>query len=319
MQRGKLRSSVALLCALALAGLAHARGNGLDAAADLAERARAMQVLVAQPTPGNLATAALLTRPGDTIGRKPLELIAAAEALEPRRAELNWVHLAICAPFKCESKQQIEARLQMIDPDNGFVWTADLKQARSSGSEDAVTAAIARMGAAPRMTLYWNQLEVMVVDALAIAYPSKSLAERATLAVGLLAAQIIPPLQPVAKACRLEELSLPGRRAACEALVARMERSSTVLTQSLAISMQERWWPAGSPESELIRAKRRRLDYLRTMSDRVRWWRVNRDTALRIDAARKTEREEDVELAMMKSLGLPLEPPTDWKDTLHSG
>jgi hypothetical protein len=135
----------------------------------------------------------------------------------------------------------------------------------------------------------------------------------------VVAAQAIPALQPMSKACRLDQLNLPGRRAACEALVARMEQSDTVLTQSLAISMQERWWPAGSPQREVVRAKRRRVDYLMTMSSRIRWWRMNRDMAVRIDAARKTDREEDVELAMIKSFGLPPEPPTDWKDTLHSG
>jgi hypothetical protein len=222
---------------------------------------------------------------------------------------LPGVHLAICERLKCEAKEQLEARLQEMDPDNGFVWAADLEHAQSSGSAVAVTAAIARIGAGPRMTFYWNQLEVMMVDALAVANPSQNLGTRGTVAIGVLAAQAIPALQPMSKACRLEQLNLPGRRAACEALVARMEQSSTVLTQSLAISMQERWWPAGSPQREVVRAKRRRLDYLITMSSRIRWWRMNRDMAVRIDAARKTDRQEDVELAMIKSFGLPPEPP----------
>lgn len=311
-------SFISLLCVLALAGCAHAKRDGTDADAFRAERTREVEVLVAHPTPTNLAAAAFLAVPGDLIGRQPLELIARAEALAPQRAELAWVHLAICERLKCEAKEQIEARLQEMDPDNGFVWTADLEHAQSSGSAVAVTAAIARIGAGPRMTFYWNQLEVMMVDALAVANPSQ-IGTRGTVAIGVLAAQAIPALQPMSKACRLEQLNLLGRRAACEALVARMEQSSTVLTQSLAISMQERWWPAGSPQREVVRAKRRRLDYLMTMSSRIRWWRMNRDMAVRIDAARKTDREEDVELAMIKSFGLPPEPPTDWKDTLHSG
>lgn len=315
---GKLPSFISLLCVLALTGCAHGKGDGTDADAFRAERAREVKLLVAHPTATNLAAAALLAWPGDLSGR-PLELIAQAEALAPQRAEVAWVHLAICERLKCEAKEQIEAHLQEIDPDNGFVWAANLEPAQSSGSADAVTAAIARIGASPRMTFYWNQLEVMTVDALAVASPSQSLATRGYEAIGVLAAQAIPPLQPMSKACRLEQLNLPGRRAACEALVARMEQSSTVLTQSLAISMQERWWPAGSPQREVVRAKRRRLDYLLTMSSRIRWWRMNRDMAVRIDAARKTEREEDVELAMIKSFGLPAEPPMDWKDTLHPG
>lgn len=319
MQLGKLPSPISLLCVLTLAGCAHAKGDGTGADVFLAERTREVEVLVAHPTPTNLAAAALLAWPGDLSGRRPLELIAQAEALAPQRAELAWVHLGICERLKCQAKEQIEVHLQEIDPDNGFVWAADLERAQSSGSAVAVTAAIARIGAGPRMTFYWNQLEVMMVDALAVANPSESLATRGTVAIGVLAAQAIPPLLPMSKPCRLEQLGLPGRRAACEALVARMEQSSTLLTQSLAISMQERWWPAGSPQREVLRAKRRRLDYLMTMSSRIRWWRTNRDMAVRIDAARKTDREEDVELAMIKSFGLPPEPPMDWKDTLHPG
>ena len=246
-------------------------------------------------------------------------MIERAEALAPQRPELVWLHLAICELLKCDAKAQITAHLQALDPDNGFVWAADLEHAQPSGSDAAVTAAIVRIGAGPRMTFYWNQLEVMMVDALAVANPAQSLATRATVAIGMLAAQAIPPLQPMSKACRLEQLDLPGRRAACEVMVARMEQSSTVLTQGLALSLQERWWPVGSPQRDVVRAKRRRLDYLMMTSSRIRWWRMNRDMAARIDAARRSDREEDVEIAIVRSFGLPPEPPLDWKDTLHSG
>ena len=319
MQLRKSPASASLLCVLALAGCAHAKEDGTDAHAVLAERTREVEVLVAHPAPATLATAALLAWPGDLSGQRPLELIARAAALAPRRAELVWVQLQICERLGCEAREQIEAHLQELDPDNGLVWIADLEHAQSSGSEVAITAAVARIGAAPRMTFYLNQLEVMMVDALAMASPSQSLATRGSVAIGTLVAQVIPPLQPMAKACRPEQLDLPGRRAACKALAVRMEQSSTVLTQSLAISMQERWWPAGSPQREVLLAKRRRLDYLTAMSSRVRWWRTDRDMAVRIDAARKTDREEEVELALIKSFGLPPEPPRDWKDTLHPG
>jgi hypothetical protein len=158
-----------------------------------------------------------------------------------------------------------------------------------------------------------------MVDALAVANPSQDLATRGINAISVLAAEAIPPLQAISRACRLEQLDLPGRRAACEAMVARMEQSDTVLTQSLALSLQERWWPAGSPQRDVLRVKRRRLDYLMTMSSRIRWWHMNRDMAVRIEAARSTNREEDVERAVIKSLGLPSEPPVDWKDPVHPG
>lgn len=280
------------------------------------EQNREVGVLMAHATASNLAAAALLVAPDDPTGRRALDLIERAETLAPQRPELVWLHLAICERLKCDAEAQIAARLQALDPDNGFAWASDLERVQSSGS-DAVTAVIARIGAAPRMTVYWNQLEVMMVDALAVANPSQNLATRYLDAVGVVAAEAVPPLLPMAKACRVAYLDLPGRRAACEAMVARMEQSSTVLTQSLALTLQERWWPPGSPQCEVVRAKRRRLDYLMTTSSRVRWWRINRDVALRIEAARRTDREEDVELAVVKSLGLPPEPPVHWQDPLH--
>jgi hypothetical protein len=315
---GKLRTSIALFCMFTLAGCAYARRSGADTQSYRAERNREAGVLIARATPGDLAAAALLLAPDGSNARQPLDLIERAQRLAPQRPELVWVHLAICERFKCEARAKIAAHLQALDPHNGFAWSLGLEGVPTSDS-DRVTAVIARIGAAPRMTIYWNQLEVMMVDALAVATPSQDLATRGINAIGVLAAEAIPPLQPISRACRLEQLDLPGRRAACEAMVARMEQSDTVLAQSLALSLQERWWPAGSPQRDVLRVKRRRLDYLMTMSSRIRWWHMNRDMAVRIEAARSTNREEDVERAVIKSLGLPPEPPVDWKDPVHPG
>jgi hypothetical protein len=318
VRSGRLRTSIALLCMLTLAGCAYARRSGADAKSLRAERNREAGVLVARGTPGDLAAAALLLAADGSHARQPLDLIERAQTLAPRRPELVWAHLEICERFKCEARARIAAHLQALDPDNGFAWAPGLENVPTSDS-DRVTAVIARIGAAPRMTTYWNQLEVMLVDALAVANPSQDIATRGINAIGVLAAEDIPPLQAISRACRLEQLGLPGRRAACEVMAARMEQSDTVLTQSSALSLQESWWPAGSPQRDVLRVKRRRLDYLMTMSSRIRWWHMNRDMAVRIDAARSTDREEDVERAVMKSLGLPPEPPADWKDPVHPG
>jgi hypothetical protein len=56
-----------------------------------------------------------------------------------------------------------------------------------------------------------------------------------------------------------------------------------------------------------------------TVSSRIRWWRMNRDMGVRLDAARRTEREEDVELALVKSFGLSTDPPAGWKDKYNPG
>jgi hypothetical protein len=312
-----MRCSIALLSLIALAGCAAAR-VGTDAQSFRAERNREANVLIARTTPNDLAAAALLLGAEDRNTRQSLDLIERAQTLAPSRPELVWVHLTICERFKCEARAQIATRLQALDPDNGFVWALDLERLPPSDAA-AVTAVIARMGASREMTIYWNQLQVMMVDALAVARPSEDLAKRGFGAIGIVAAESMPPLQAIVRACAPEQLDLQGRRAACESMVAVMEQSDTMLTQSLALSEQERWWPAGSPQREVLRAKRRQLDYLMSMSSRIRWWRLDHDMNVRIEAARSTAREEDVARAVVKSLGLPLEPPVDWRDPRYPG
>jgi hypothetical protein len=318
MQTKKRPRFASLLCLLALCGCAHT-GSKADVEAYQANRDRQVKLLLAQPTPDNLATAALLLLPGDPDNSQSGELIARAVSLAPQRPELLWLQLQICSHSRCDAKVQIEARLQALDPGNGFAWMSDLQRAQTSLSDAAVTEAIVRMGAAANMRLYWNQLLVMSVDAFAVSDPSQSLAMRGVGAIGLASALTFPPLQPISKACRTEQLDLPERRAACVALMARLEHSDTVLTQDLALSVQEHWWADGSPELALVREKRRRLDYLMLTAGRERLGHLNSDMAVRIDASRHTAGEEEVALAMVRSFGLPVEPPKDWKDTIHPG
>jgi hypothetical protein len=60
-------------------------------------------------------------------------------------------------------------------------------QLRSVTYRRCLPAVSARIGAAPRMTIYGNQLEVMM--ALAVASPSQDLATRGTYAIGVLVAE----------------------------------------------------------------------------------------------------------------------------------
>lgn len=319
MRSGQFRCSIALLCMLTLAGCASGGRGGTDARSFPGERNREAAILIAHATPSDLAAAALLLAPGNPDARQPLDLIQRAQTLAPQRPDLVWAHLVICERFKCAARAKIAARLQALDPENGFAWAPDLEALRSSDS-DAITAVIARIGAAPRITIYRNQLEVMMVDALAVTNPSQDLFTRGIHAIGIVAAESdLSPLLAISRACQLRQLDLPGRRAACDSMVVHMERSDTTLAQSVALSLQEHWWPAGSPQRVALRAKRRQLDYLMTMSSRLRLWHMNHDMAVRIEATRSTAQEEDVERAVIRSRGLPLEPPVDWKDPLHPG
>jgi hypothetical protein len=290
-------------------------------AAAMAEDARIVSRLLAHPSADNLATAALFSRrqSNDSGPASPLELIRRATVLAPSSPELAWLELSICRRLKCDTADQIEKRIQALDPDNGLLWIEDLGRITAAGSEAEVTALVQRIGTSSKMTFYFNRLMVMAVDALAVGDPKLGLSERGISATGMLTGAIIPPLQPISKACRVEQLAQEGRRAACEALMSRLEQSSEIIEQMIALSIQARWWPAGSPERALVANKRRRLDYVMTESGRMRLFRMNHDMALRIAAARTYEREEDAALALIRSFGAPTEPPADWKDKFHAG
>ena len=284
--------------------------------AAVAKDARIVSTLLAHPTAEHLATAALFARVPlkDFSPDRPLEMIHRATLLAPNSPELAWLELSICRRVECDATYQIERRTQGLDPDNGFLWVADLDRSIAAGSESAVTGLVNRIGASSKITFYWNPLMVMTVDALAVGDPKLGLSERGVTAAGVLAGTIIPPLQPLSKACRVEQLPQQGRRAACAALMSRLEQSSSIIGQMVALSIQERWWPAGSPERAVVTAKRRRLDYVMSESSRMRLFHMNHDMALRIEAARRYEREEDVDLALIKAFGLPVEPPAEWHE-----
>lgn len=311
----------AVLCTLGLAGCAHLP-NAADEAAQRAEGEQLVARLVSQATPDSLASAALLVPFAGGTRAEGLDLIARAEALAPERAEFVWEERELCENPKCAAAVEIEAHLKAIDPGNGFAWLQDLKRAQANGSSIEVTAALNRMGAGPRITVYWSALEVMLFDALALpdaaqraTSHARSIADRAVRAIGILAAFSLP-IRSLGDACQLQNLEEPGRRTACERLVARLEEADTVLLQSYALSIQERWWPAQSTQGEIVGAKRRRLDYVIARSSAVRL-RMNHNVAIRVQGARRYAREEEVDIAVLKAYRIPLEPPPGWQDTWH--
>jgi hypothetical protein len=290
-------------------------------AAALTEDARIVRNLLAHPSADNLATAALFSRltSNDSGPESPLELIRRATSQSPDRPELAWLELSICRRLNCDTAAQIARRIQTMDPGNGFLWIEELGRSTATGSAPEVTTLVQRIGAGSKITFYFNRLMVMTTDALAVGDPKLGLWERGSTASGLLTGTIIPPLRPVSKACRAEELTQEGRRAACHALMSRLEQSSEIISQMIALGIQARWWPADSSERAVLADKRRRLRYVMSESGRMRLFRLNHDMAMRLEAARRYDREEDVDLALIKSFGSPTEPPADWKDTFSHG
>jgi hypothetical protein len=306
------------ICVLLLvAGFAGCAGEARTERDFDAHREAEIAALMARDTPQSLATAALLLNL--KTDSQSLALIDRAVGMAPADAKLIYLQWCECVQRKCADEQTVIEHLKAADPENGLAWLPELNAARERQSESDITRLLATIGATRRLSIYWNPLNVMMADALNENAPSRSRTapgKRTDMVtvIGILAAVAIPPLQSLGKACRLDQFGQPGRRAACEAMTARLSESDTVLMQGLGISIQQKWWPEGSPERERLHAQRRQFNYLLDESSRPRFFRMNRDWAVRLEAMRNFRSEADVERAMLIFYHEPLERPVNWKD-----
>jgi hypothetical protein len=305
---------------LLLASLAGCADEARKAREADQQREIAVAELTARGTAQSLATASLLG--GYKDARRSQALIDRAVAIAPDQPALAYVQWRECAEAAtCAEEEEIRARLQAVAPDNGLVWSSELNAAWERADAPAVTRAVAKIGASRHISIYWNSLIVMMVDAFGEKSRStgrpvfaESPTDRMIYAAGILAARSIPPLQAMAKSCRADQFDQHGRREACEAMMARLADSDNFLMQSLAVSIQQKWWTEGSLEREQLRARRRQLDYLMLASSRVRVLHLDRDSARRLEAMRESNHELDVMRAMLAFHHEPLEPPANWKD-----
>jgi hypothetical protein len=281
-------------------------------------------ILMQRGSADSLATASLLAHlisgaaDGQSASPDPTALIERAVAQAPDRPELIWLQLRDCEQRRCAEESTIAGKLKAIDPDNGLAWLADTRAAQNR-SDLKMTQAIERMAAGRHPQLYWNKLTVMMYDALTHGERSRPATaitqhpdDRLTHVVGILAAVNIPAFQTVTHACRLDHFDLQGRRAACETLMIGLETSDAVLTQNLSLSLQESWWPPGTPKYETLHQKLLQQRYLTVAAGRARGSHADADAQMRIDVMRHVQREDEVERAMLTAFHEPLDRPANW-------
>ena len=305
-------------CLLLLAALAGCAGQERTSRDFEATRDAQAAALSARATPESLATAsALLSFKRDS---ESLALVNSAAALAPERADIIYLQWRVCVRHQCAEEPQILADLKRVDPGNGMAWLPELNAAWERADQREVTEIVAKIGASRGVNLHWNPLVVMMVDALGESAlrnardRANDFPTRMVTAIGILAATSTPPLQPLAKACLPAQFEQRGRRAACEAMVAGLGKSDTMIAQGLGLSIQEKWWPEGSAERENLKGQRQQIQYLLIASSRERILHLNKDWATRLDAMRKTSNEVEVMRAMLISHHEPLERPLNWQD-----
>ncbi|MGH8142985.1 MAG: hypothetical protein ACREU2_10770 [Steroidobacteraceae bacterium] len=290
-----------------------------------AENTRVKTLLIAQGDARSLMTAALLASSWAP-GPPPLKRIAdpdqwalaqRATALAPKDRALAWAKVALCARSSGCDDLGTARQFRAIDPANAAGWLPDLAAA-AKHSTAAVTAVLTAMSRTTAFNLYFNQRVVEIADAYQqigttpTYRHSPGAMARLFAAGGLVAAQPVPALQELARAC--DEVH-PDRNQACEAILATMARGDEDLIQSLAAEITIRRDAPDDPgriaAQRLLRTSAWQEHLLGPIESAP--FALNRRAAERLRLMALLPTEDEVTRALLRRHHRPLEPPAQWR------
>lgn len=289
------------LCAMLLAG---------EASADWSRQAAL--ALVDRGDAHSLATAALLDA-----GAGP-EWAARASALAPDDAAIAWIRLRACAARPGCDVREAATALRWIDADNAAAWLPTLSAAVKDKDRVEIDRVLTDMAQGRHFDLYWNPIVVMMVDTLK--HAAKRLpagapngdAARLAAVVGIAAARLIPPFQPVGEACR-EAAAGTDRHEACLKVARLLQQGDTVVGEIFGCGLEKRQLPVDSKEARALAEHRRVLEWRMASTGKFDLpllpWLRNAHARWRIARMRSLPREQDVVLAVLREQALPLYPP----------
>jgi hypothetical protein len=245
---------------LAMALTCSACANSPDAQIATSQR-RNEQVLAAltqRNDADSLAAAGLMSIGNHT--DQSLPLIARSTATAPERADLVWLQSQLCRQFSPCDPEPLELRLRELDPSNGAGWFGALARASSTKNAADIDAALASIGQADRIDIYWTTL-VAHLSRAAARTGKISLEDAEVSIVGYLAAEAIPAYQYVSTACKGERLQNQKILADCRGVAKSFQRGDNLVTEMIGVSISKRVWPEDSPEWKSAAEARRVYEY----------------------------------------------------------
>ena len=284
-------------------------------------RSAAVRALEARAEANSLATAAALsfTNSYSDPSAKPssLQLIARASELAPESAAIGWLHLQLCAASPGCDNRDVATVLRWVDPDNGAAWLAQLSTAHKDKDTIEVDRVLADMARGTRFDLYYNQLMVMMFDALSAVrreLPGGVVATdnaKLTVLAGFVPGEIIPPFSPLIDSCR-ESTASSERREDCRRLAKIMQRGDTVIVQMVGFGIEKRLVAPDSKEARSLAERRHLLEWRSSAAGKLESsilpWTLNSRARTRLAQMRLRPREEDVCIALLREHNMPLEP-----------
>jgi hypothetical protein len=176
---------------------------------------------------------------------------------------------------------------------------------------------LADMARGTRFDLYYNQIMVMMFDALSGVrhqLPGGVMASdtaRLTALAGVANAEIVPAFSSLIDACR-EARAGSERREDCVKLAKIMQRGDTVIVQMVGFGVERRLIPADSKEARSLAERRHLLEWRMSAAGKLDYsilpWTQSSRTRTRLAAMRSRPREEDVCIALLREHKMALEP-----------
>jgi hypothetical protein len=323
---------VLALAFLHIGAAAAARGSrDAGAAAEIdaypAWRAAAVHILAARADAHSLAAAAALAYVGPASRPKTEVMKAASTALDfavkaselaPADTAISWLRLHLCANAVACDLREAATTMRWVDADNAAAWLPTLATAQRDRDAVEVNRVLVAMANESRFDLYGNITIVRIYDALKRVrgqlpgnYAKSDLA-RLTEAMGVADDAVTPSFSPLINACREDAAE---RRESCLKLSKTLQRADAVLAQLVGFAIERRLTPSDGKEQRLLAERRRVLEWRlasANLSDSpLLPWLQNARARARLAIIRAMPREEDACSAIVRSHGMPLNPPED--------
>jgi hypothetical protein len=289
-------------------------------------RAEAVHALSSRADAYSLATAAALSSTSSypapatsstAMASTALPLIARASDLAPQNAAIAWLRVQLCAATpNCDTRDAATV-LRWIDPDNSAAWMAQLATARKDKDTIEVDRLLSDMARGTRFDLYYNQLVVLMFDALSAARRdipgSVASSAPATLAAlsAVVSTEITPRFSPLIDACR-ESAAATERREDCIKLAKIMQRGDTIIVQMVGFGIEKRFVAPDSKEGRSLAERSHLLEWRSSaagkLDESILPWTQNARVHTRLAEMRLRPREEDVCIALLRDHKMAIEP-----------
>ncbi len=294
-------------------------------------RAAAIHALIQRGNQNSLATAAILraepidgkatpktTASAATADPTALSLASRASDMAPDDTAIGWIRLRVCALTPLCDIRGAATELRWLDPDNAAAWLPTLAAAQKEQDAMEIDRVLRHMAEGTRVDFYWNHVVVLMFDALRAV--SKSLpgsfadsdATRLAFVERIAGAEILVHFSTLVDACR-DSKTGTERRASCVTVARILRNSDTISAQLIGIALERRFAPADGKDARALAERRRVLEWRRRSAaqfDRpLLPWLRSAHARWRLAHMRTLRRQEDVNVAILRERGVPLDPP----------